>query len=403
MRPAGLRLALFVALLLASPARAQLAEMCNNAHDDDGDAAVDCADPDCAAHPSCPPSTTLPAENTPRLCQNGLDDDGDSAVDCDDSGCARLIFCVERAERPPEDEPRASDDAAPGSRGIYAPRVAEEPRPEMGFVEHDDPRIYPQRFVRHPLTYLRGMLVPALGLSVRPIGDSFGARDHLTQVGVGLSYGLFDFWQVTVVAPPLALSPRFDVENPALSTTLRILDLDAFELGAYANIAIPIGTADTPGPAEPLPHHHLLARSRYANVAQLDLALMARFVVGDWVRFDLTLPLTTLVFGEGAGGGLDVRADLVFDLRVAVQVTEYAYVGAFTGVIAQGPDYDRPHVPLGFFAGGTIPGHDRGPVADVGVRFGWPLFFLNEPGFEEVDADFWQLTLEARFYSYLLP
>lgn len=397
---------LFFALLVTSPASAQLAEICDNARDDDGDAGVDCADPDCAGHSACPPSTRLPPENTPRLCQNELDDDGDGAVDCDDTGCAQLIFCVRRPDvesEPPEDELAAPDDGAPGTRGIYAPREPEEPEPAMGFVEHDDPREYPQPFARHPMTYLRGMLVPTLGLSVRQIGDFFGARDHLTQLGVGLSYGIFDIWQVTVLAPPFALSPSFDVENPAVSTTLRILRFDFFELGVYANVAIPIGTSELPGPAEPLPHHHLLARSRYSNVAQLDLALMARLHAGEWVRFDLTLPMSTLVFGEDATGAIDVRADLVLDLRVSVQITELAYAGVFSGVIARGPGYDRPHVPFGFFAGATIPGHDRGPAADVGVRFGWPFFYLNEPGIEEVDADFWQLTVEARVYSYLLP
>jgi hypothetical protein len=418
--------------LTAAPASAQLAEICDNANDDDGDGAQDCADPDCAGHEACP-TAGLPPENTPRLCQNERDDDEDGATDCDDPGCRQLIFCVNRPEEEEETGERcrngedddgdgaadcdddscteacslsAPRDGQPGTRGIYEPRVVESDDPEMGFVEHDDPRRYPQRFVQRPMTYLSGMLVPRAGLSVRPTNLGFGGGDdYLTHLGAGVSYGVFDFWEVSVLPLPLRLAPSFDYENPAISTTLRFFANEAFEIGAYANVAIPVGTAESPGPFEPLPHHHLLARSRYSTVTQLDLALLARLHLGEWVRIDLALPVSTFVFGENALGELDARVDLVFDARVAVQLGDYFYAGLWTGAFVPGPDYDAPKVPFGFFAGGSFPGSRRGPAADVGLRFGWPLFFDSEPvfGVDEVDPDFWQMTLDVRIYTYLLP
>jgi len=50
-----------------------LKEICNNGKDDDGDGAVDSADPD------CPPSL--------EICNNGVDDDGDGKIDSADPDC----------------------------------------------------------------------------------------------------------------------------------------------------------------------------------------------------------------------------------------------------------------------------------------------------------------------------
>ncbi|HJL14734.1 MAG TPA: hypothetical protein RMH99_03705 [Sandaracinaceae bacterium LLY-WYZ-13_1] len=424
-------LVLSLLVLAPRPAAAQLAEICHNRHDDDGDGRVDCADADCAGHPACPAAAQA-REDTPALCRNGRDDDGDGDVDCEDARCRSLVACPDPASTDEEtgarcgngrdddgdtyvdcDDPSCAEactragprDGQPGTRGIYRPRTEMDEAPAMGFEAHDDPRRYPMRFVRRPVTYLRGMLVPRLGLSVRA-SRRFGADPLETHLGPALSYGVFDFWQVTFVALPMRLSPIFEVENLALSSTLRLLDHEVVELGLYANVAFPVGTAEDVGPAEPLPHHHLLARSRASDVTQLDLALAVRLHLGDWVRVDLALPVSTFVFAEDAASGdPDVRVDLVFDARVAVQVGEYGYLGVFGGVFVPGPDYEAPKVPFGFFVGGSVPGHDRGPVADLGFRFGWPIFFDSAPGTgaAAVDPAFWQLTFDARVFAYLLP
>lgn len=414
----ALVLALAIGGVLASSARAQLAEHCDNDADDDGDSLSDCGDPDCAGHPSCPAGGAV--ENTPRACQNGTDDDGDGTIDCDDEGCARLIFCVGR-RRPTENTPeRCTNDAdddrdgrvdcededcrlvegcaidmvregAPGTTGIYTPRVVER-GPDVGYLETRDPRRYPQPHARQPMTYLSGMLVPAVGLSVRDDAITGGS---ITQLGLGLSYGILDYWQVTILPVPLRLSPSVEYENPAISTTLRFFDSEVLELGVYANVAIPVTVDREP---EVLPLAHLLARSRASSVAQLDLALLVRLHLGDFVRLDLAAPIATLVFETP-----DVRADLVFPLSVAVQLTQYGYFGLETGAILPGPSYDRPKVPFGFYAGATIPGSRRGPLIDARLRFAWPRFWDSDRPGEEVQSAGWQITLEARVLTYLLP
>jgi hypothetical protein len=60
-------------------------EVCTNGVDDDNDARVDCADPDCGNDPAC----QVPDE----VCGNGLDDDRDGFADCDDQDCAADAAC----------------------------------------------------------------------------------------------------------------------------------------------------------------------------------------------------------------------------------------------------------------------------------------------------------------------
>jgi hypothetical protein len=55
--------------------------------DEDGDGAVDCADPDCAADPIC-------SSGNETLCDNFQDDDFDNLIDCEDpTDCQALAVC----------------------------------------------------------------------------------------------------------------------------------------------------------------------------------------------------------------------------------------------------------------------------------------------------------------------
>lgn len=62
-------------------------EDCSNGIDDNGDGAIDCADPLCLEEPEC---QVPPQEN----CDNGLDDDGDGLVDCIDADCQLDPACT---------------------------------------------------------------------------------------------------------------------------------------------------------------------------------------------------------------------------------------------------------------------------------------------------------------------
>jgi hypothetical protein len=328
---------------------------------------------------ACFASIAHAQENTPRQCQNDLDDDDDGALDCADPDCRQLIFCIG------EPEPEASITVAEVE--VRAP----DPLPDVGYLEHDDPRRYPQAHVLQPLTYLTGMLVPELGISVR---DDFAIDDPIAHLGVGLTYGILDLWQVSILPVPIRLSPSAAYEDPSIASTLRIVEHEVVEVGIYTNVVIPV--TEVEGTPEPLPTEHLLARSRSGSSAELDLAIPLRFHLGEVVRVDLT-PDVTLVFSE------NVRADVSIPLRIAVQVAPFAYVALFSGAVIPGPDYDAPKIPLGFSFGTTIPGTRRGPIADAAVRFGWPALYDPARTGEEVSASGWQITIDARIFSYLLP
>jgi len=55
-------------------------ESCHNGIDDDGNGAVDCADPACAADPGCKAGKV-------EICGDCIDNDGDGLVDYDDPDC----------------------------------------------------------------------------------------------------------------------------------------------------------------------------------------------------------------------------------------------------------------------------------------------------------------------------
>jgi len=87
------------------------AENCANGVDDDGDGAIDCADPDCASDPACL------AED----CSNGVDDDGDGAIDCADPDCASDPACLA------EDCANGVDDDGDGAIDCADPDCASDP------------------------------------------------------------------------------------------------------------------------------------------------------------------------------------------------------------------------------------------------------------------------------------
>lgn len=383
---------LSIALLCGAPgiALAQPAEggpventprLCQNETDDDGDGLVDCADDGCRQLIFC--VDYRPDEEGEEACGNGEDDDGDGATDCEDDGCVDVCGAISVP----------ADADGPGSRGIYRPREAEE-GPDVGYLEHESEREYPFGYAERPMTYLQGMLVPTLGLSVRNYNP-----DVWVQLGAGASFGVLDFLQVTLAPLPLRLSPDVGYESPALGMTLRFFDSEVVELGLYANVAVPLADSVMPQ-QEYVPRGSFTARARWSDVVQLDTAFLMRLHIAEVMRIDLALPVLNFVFVD------DPVMHMDFDLSFGFSITDYAYAGVWSGVFLAGWTFDAPIVPLGLFAGGVIPGPSRrGPLMDLGLRFGWPTFATLDPpsGSDAVNVNAWQLTFDVRVFTYLLP
>lgn len=362
-------------------------------------------------------------ENTPRLCQNGTDDDADGLVDCDDDGCAQLIFCVTRqraaeVEEGPEECANGVDDdgdtivdcdddgcaaqcrqsltlGQTEGRSIYRPREAQAPPPVTEFVEHESERNYPTAWARHPLTLRQGMLVPRLGLEVQGVP----AGDALVRLGLGASYAIFDFWEITLVAVPLRLAPSVEYESPALATTFQLFAIPEFELGLSLNVTIPV--ASPRGARESLPFATLLSHAAFLDVASIDAALRARIHGGDVLRIDFSVPIASFYFTSNPAGELDPVVDLTFSADVGVSITDYAFLGVTSGVILPGQQYDAPIVPLAFFAGAVIPGWRRGPYMDITARFAFPFFFDDSVTPDSIVTDVWQLSFDFRVFTFL--
>ena len=376
-------------------------------------------------------ASSLPAlaqvvENTPRLCQNGEDDDGDGAIDCDDDGCAQLIFCVtarraaaledsaeECANGRDDDEDGATDCDDDGceaqcrqsltlgqmeGRSIYRPRQPDEPAPEVAFEEHESEANYPTAWAAHPMTLRHGMLVPRVGFEVQQPPTP---TDAVIRLGLGATYGIFDFWQISIVPVPLRLAPTVEYESPAVSSILRFFDLPELELGLALNVAVPVASPRTFA-REPLPFHTLLGRSAFFDIANLEAALMARIHVASILRIDLWLPIVSVLFTQNAAGELAPAVDVSFIGDVGVSITDYAFAGVTTGAILADPAYDQPTMPLGFFAGAVIPGWRRGPSMDLTVRFLFPRFYQDVGVGDPVTTNAWQLSFDVRVFTFLL-
>lgn len=87
-------------------------ELCANFADDDGDALVDCGDPDCTLEPAC----------QPEVCGDVIDNDGDFLIDCADADCAGVMGCglVEVCDNGRDDDGDALADCADDACAAFA-------------------------------------------------------------------------------------------------------------------------------------------------------------------------------------------------------------------------------------------------------------------------------------------
>jgi hypothetical protein len=146
-----------------------------------------------------------------------------------------------------------------------------------------------------------------------------------------------------------------------------------------------------------------------ANVG-LNPALVVRVHGGNAIRLDTGINFAAVIPTDGAtpvaalGGAFTdylKQAEAGIPLDIAFQVAEPMFVGFSTGygILTFEDAGQSSFMPLGLFAGGTVPGDD-GPVTDIGVSFGFPLFLLGSSG-ENPNTNLWTAGITVRGFLYL--
>lgn len=325
-------------------------------------------------------------ETGASLCSNEADDDGDSLIDAEDPDCAGAGLAPP-PDAPPED---TTADTSDGDTAQSEPTGWPEPEPAQGgrreytwdpavldaLTRPDVEELYPQRHALQPLTYARGMLVPQLSLAVTRVPGVPGAVSDTVAFafGLGASYGIFDFWEVSLHPLSFQLAPVDQYLDPVLETRVRFFETRPFEMGFATQLFIPV-RGDT----------------------RWTLSLPLLFHLGEIGRIDLTPVSADILFASA-----DTFVLLSARLRLAFQITQYAFLGAHTGVGLGPSDYGSGGMPLGFFVGGTIPAFDEGPLMQLELEFLFPSFVRFGPGGSDVFADLFAITLNARVFLYLL-
>lgn len=245
----------------------------------------------------------------------------------------------------------------------------------------------PVAFVERPLTLPGVTLAPRVGFSAQHVdlGDGGGLFDlsyTAFLLEAGLDVGIVDDFMVEVTPLSLVFG---DVETDygafRLGAVFRFLDLSAVEMAARFRFFLDSGKNIVLNPGIPMRIHG-------GDIVRVDTGINVGVFVPDegdvFAGFATASPLLLL---NSAGIPLDVT----------FQIADPAFVGASTGFgLATFEDSDSIFIPLGFRAGGTIPG-DSGPIGDISAAFSFPAFGL--PAAEDpVVTEIWNLSFGAQFF-----
>jgi hypothetical protein len=254
---------------------------------------------------------------------------------------------------------------------VVTPTTRVETLTTTGYADRPPPVRYPYAYVDRPLVLARGMLSPWVGLGLARLPGATGDRF----IGVGdlsMDYGVTDFLELGADLAPIELAPSAEYFNPALRATVRFLSGE-LELGFRVEGELPLrsGTSFLLRTAVPILGH-------LGGIGRIDLTPQFAFYFADPILTSFAVPLA-----------------LSFNLG------DYCFLGAASGFGFQPDRVDSTaYAPLGAFVGGTIPG-ETGPITDIRASFTFPSFYSASHG-RDPYVDLWTVSLDARFYIYLL-
>ena len=303
------------------------------------------------------------------------------------SECGGTLRCIENVCGGPD--PKDKDDGEDGADGAGADGGDGE-----GAGMGAD---MPVPYVKRPLTLPAMTLAPELGFAGTHLsfggfgGDVFG-------MDFGLAFGILDDLQIE--AKPLNVQfgdPDFDYGAFRVAALYRFLNTEVVEMGAELRFYLDNGANFILNPGMPVRIHG-------GDIVRVDTGINFGLVVANnrsTFGNDVTFGIHDLDQGPFPAigpwmAGLSPQAGVPVD--VAFQIVDFFWAGLGTGfgLLSFEDAGDTIFVPLGLEAGGTIPG-DRGPMADIGAGFQFPLF-VQSGGGDAIVTEIWQFGIDAKVY-----
>jgi hypothetical protein len=266
-----------------------------------------------------------------------------------------------------------------------APPPLDTPPPDTPAIDAETGK-QPIAYAGRPLTLPRKTFSPQLDAAVSR-AEAGRVSATIWQMEVAGSYGVSDDLTVEVRAGGFITG---DVDT----------DYTRFLLGATYRFV--------DGPVE-ISGRFRLQVDNNANVG-LNPALVVRVHGGDAVRLDTGVNFTAVIPTDSGdpvaalGGAITdylKPAEVGVPLDISFQVAEPMFVGLSTGygILTFEDAGQGSFMPLGLFAGGTVPGDD-GPIADIGASFGFPLFLLGSSS-DNPNTNLWTAGITVRGFLYL--
>lgn len=249
----------------------------------------------------------------------------------------------------------------------------------------------PYAHVDRPLTLPEMYLAPSLGFANLHIESGpFSANAII--IAAGARFGITDDFEVE--ATPLTL--QFGDVDEGYSffmagATYRFLK-EEFEMAGRLRFAINTNPDLFINPSLPM-------RLHAGDIVRLDTG----------VNFTLVLPdggdATPALAGIGGltsptGGLLGAGIEPGIPLNVDFQIVREFWAGLGTGFGAadMGEFGDSIFVPVGFRAGGTIPGGDDEPLVDIDGGFSFPYFIFSNPAVDNPVSEIWQFGVNGTVF-----